>query len=103
MKSVGRGGPTRAGHLPFTPRAEKVLELSLRDTEELGHDAAGTAHILLGLIGDAEGTAARVHAGCGVSLDAVHQRAERADGALSAAPADLAATIPQPGCGAGAD
>jgi ribosomal protein S18 acetylase RimI-like enzyme len=54
----GQGAPT--GHIPFTPRAKKVLELSLREALQLGHKYIGTEHILLGLIREGEGVAAEV-------------------------------------------
>ena len=56
-----RPGPAGAGgHIPFTPRAKKVLELSLREALQLGHNYIGTEHILLGLIREGEGVAAQV-------------------------------------------
>src|SRR6476660_7785304 len=57
---VGRGERASAGHIPFTPRAKKVLELSLREALQLGHNYIGTEHILLGLIREGEGVAAQV-------------------------------------------
>jgi ATP-dependent Clp protease ATP-binding subunit ClpC len=72
---VGRGQqPPRAGHIPFTPRAKKVLELSLREALQLGHNYIGTEHILLGLIREGEGRAAEVLAGLGADLDTVRER-----------------------------
>jgi ATP-dependent Clp protease ATP-binding subunit ClpC len=47
---IGEGNQTPSGHIPFTPRAKKVLELSLREALQLGHNYIGTEHILLGLI-----------------------------------------------------
>ena len=47
---IGQGGSSPSGHIPFTPRAKKVLELSLREALQLGHNYIGTEHILLGLI-----------------------------------------------------
>src|ERR1035438_636575 len=52
---VGRGKDAPSGHIPFTPRAKKVLELSLREAQILGHNYIGTEHILLGLIREGEG------------------------------------------------
>src|SRR5947207_9407082 len=52
---IGRGASASTGHIPFTPRAKKVLELSLREALQLGHDYIGTEHILLGLIREGEG------------------------------------------------
>jgi ATP-dependent Clp protease ATP-binding subunit ClpA len=60
---TGQGHATPTGHIPFTPRAKKVLELSLREALQLGHNYLGTEHILLGLL--REGVAARVLAGFG--------------------------------------
>jgi ATP-dependent Clp protease ATP-binding subunit ClpA len=58
-----------AGHIPFTPRAKKVLELSLRESLHLKHKHIGTEHILLGLIREGEGLAAMVLTGAGLSLE----------------------------------
>src|SRR5690606_23086445 len=52
---IGQGGTAPSGHIPFTPRAKKVLELSLREALQLGHNYIGTEHILLGLIREGEG------------------------------------------------
>ncbi|WP_051751413.1 Clp protease N-terminal domain-containing protein [Streptosporangium amethystogenes] len=68
---IGRGDETPGSHIPFTPHAKKVLELSLREALGLHHTYIGTEHILLGLIRESEGVAARVLAGRGASLDAV--------------------------------
>src|SRR4030067_1159954 len=57
---VGKGSSMPAGHIPFTPRAKKVLELSLREALQLGHHYIGTEHILLGVIREGEGGAAPV-------------------------------------------
>jgi ATP-dependent Clp protease ATP-binding subunit ClpC len=59
-----------AMHIPFTPRAKKVLELSLREAIELEHNYIGTEHILLALIHDGEGVAARALESIGISLEA---------------------------------
>ena len=56
---IGQGGSSPSGHIPFTPRAKKVLELSLREALQLGHNYIGTEHILLGLIREGEGVADR--------------------------------------------
>jgi ATP-dependent Clp protease ATP-binding subunit ClpC len=61
VRIVGEGeGPVAAGQIPFTPRAKKVLELSLREALSLGHRHIGTEHVLLGLIRESEGVAARI-------------------------------------------
>ncbi len=57
---IGQGQQPPTGHIPFTPRAKKVLELSLREALQLGHNYIGTEHILLGLIREGEGVAAQV-------------------------------------------
>ena len=57
---IGQGQSAPTGHIPFTPRAKKVLELSLREALQLGHNYIGTEHILLGLIREGEGVAAQV-------------------------------------------
>ena len=65
-ESIGQGQRAPTGHIPFTPRAKKVLELSLREALQLGHNYIGTEHILLGLIREGEGVAAQVLAAVGV-------------------------------------
>ena len=57
---IGRGRQAPSGHIPFTPRAKKVLELSLREALQLGHNYIGTEHILLALTKDSQGGAARI-------------------------------------------
>jgi Clp amino terminal domain, pathogenicity island component len=68
----GQSGPT--GHIPFTPRAKKVLELSLREALQLGHDYIGSEHILLGLIREGDGVAAQVLTRLGADLGRVRQQ-----------------------------
>ena len=70
---VGRGSDVPRGHIPFTPRAKKVLELSLREALQLGHNYIGTEHILLGLIREGEGVAAQVLQKLGADLNRVRQ------------------------------
>jgi ATP-dependent Clp protease ATP-binding subunit ClpA len=65
---IGRGQYGPSGHIPFTPRAKKVLELSLRESKQLGHNYIGTEHILLGLIREGEGVAAQVLVKLGAGL-----------------------------------
>ena len=60
IQIIGRGKRAPSGHIPFTPRAKKVLELSLREALQLSHNYIGTEHILLGLIREGEGVAAQV-------------------------------------------
>ncbi len=66
---IGRGTFVPTGHIPFTPRAKKVLELSLREALQLGHNYIGTEHILLGLIREGEGVAAQVLINLGADLE----------------------------------
>src|SRR5438128_4429889 len=70
---IGQGQATPTGHIPFTPRAKKVLELSLREALQLGHNYIGTEHILLGLIREGEGVAAQVLQKLGADLNRVRQ------------------------------
>jgi ATP-dependent Clp protease ATP-binding subunit ClpC len=85
---VGMGQTAQHGHIPFTPRAKKVLELALREALQLGHNYIGTEHLLLGLIREGEGVAAQVLEKLGASLDRVRDevikivsRLERSSGA----------------------
>ena len=71
---IGQGGSSPSGHIPFTPRAKKVLELSLREALQLGHNYIGTEHILLGLIREGEGVAAQVLVKLGADLGRVRQQ-----------------------------
>jgi ATP-dependent Clp protease ATP-binding subunit ClpC len=68
---IGRGQQAPSGHIPFTPRAKKVLELSLRESLQLGHNYIGTEHILLGLIREGDGVAAQVLVRLGADLNLV--------------------------------
>ncbi|WP_338537612.1 ATP-dependent Clp protease ATP-binding subunit [Janibacter terrae] len=70
---IGPGQQAPSGHIPFTPRAKKVLELSLREALQLGHNYIGTEHILLGLIREGEGVAAQVLVKLGADLGRVRQ------------------------------
>jgi hypothetical protein len=71
---IGQGQSAPTGHIPFTPRAKKVLELSLREALQLGHNYIGTEHILLGLIREGEGVAAQVLVKLGGDLSRVRQQ-----------------------------
>ncbi len=71
---IGQGQQAPSGHIPFTPRAKKVLELSLREALQLGHNYIGTEHILLGLIREGEGVAAQVLVKLGADLGRVRQQ-----------------------------
>jgi Clp amino terminal domain, pathogenicity island component/UvrB/uvrC motif len=88
---IGRGQQAPQGHIPFTPRAKKVLELSLRESLQLGHNYIGTEHILLGLIREGDGVAAQVLVRLGADLNRVRQQVIQL---LHAHPAD------EPGPGA---
>jgi ATP-dependent Clp protease ATP-binding subunit ClpC len=71
---IGQGEQAPGGHIPFTPRAKKVLELSLREALQLGHNYIGTEHILLGLIREGEGVAGQVLVKLGADLNRVRQQ-----------------------------
>ena len=71
---IGRGQQAPSGHIPFTPRAKNVLQLSLSEAVQLGHDYVGTEHILLGLLREGEGVAAQVLVRLGAELDRVRQQ-----------------------------
>jgi ATP-dependent Clp protease ATP-binding subunit ClpA len=73
-REVGQGAKAPGGHIPFTPRAKKVLELSLREALQLRHNYIGTEHILLGVIREGEGLAARALVNGGVDLAELRQR-----------------------------
>jgi hypothetical protein len=71
---IGRGQQAPSGHIPFTPRAKKVLELSHREAVQLGHNYIGTEHILLGLIRESDGVAAQVLVKLGADQNRVSQQ-----------------------------
>ena len=71
---IGQGQQAPSGHIPFTPRAKKVLELAQREARALGHDYVGTEHILLGLIREGDGVAAQVLVKLGADLNRVRQQ-----------------------------
>jgi ATP-dependent Clp protease ATP-binding subunit ClpA len=71
---IGRGHQAPSGHIPFTPRAKKVLKLSLGEAMQLGHHYIGTEHILLSLIREGEGVAAQVLVGLGADLDRAREQ-----------------------------
>ena len=74
---IGQGQQAPSGHIPFTPRAKKVLELSLREADGLGHNYIGTEHILLGLIREGGGVAAQVLVKMGADLNRTRQQVVR--------------------------
>lgn len=101
---IGEGPSAPSGHIPFTPRAKKVLELSMREAVQLNHPYIGTEHILLGLVREGEGVAAQVFIKLGVELSKVRQavlqllngyqeKQAATAGAPEAGPAQSAATI----------
>jgi len=71
---IGRDQQAPSGHIPFAPRAKKVLELTLREAMQLGHNYVGTEHILLGLIREGEGVAAQVLVNLGEDLSRVREQ-----------------------------
>ncbi len=71
---IGRGQQAPSGHIPFTKRAKKALELSLRESLQLGHNYIGTEHILLGLLREGDGVAAQVLVKLGADLNQVRQQ-----------------------------
>jgi hypothetical protein len=91
---IGQGSEAPGRHIPFTPRAKKVLELSLREALQLGHNYIGTEHILLGLIREGEGVAARVLVGLGAGLDRVRGQVVQVLASAGAAQAEQVAAGP---------
>lgn len=85
-KIIGRGSGFVAVEIPFTPRAKRVLELSLEEARQLGHNYIGTEHLLLGLIREGEGVAARVLENLGVDLAKVRTQVIRMLGETETAP-----------------
>jgi len=79
-KIIGRGSGFVAVEIPFTPRAKRVLELSLEEARQLGHNYIGTEHLLLGLIKEGEGVAARVLENLSVDLSKVRSQIIRSLG-----------------------
>lgn len=99
---IGEGSHAPSGHIPFTPRAKKVLELSLREALQLGHNYIGTEHILLGLIREGEGVAAQVLGKLGADLSSVRQQViQLLSGYENKEPAGAGSGGPQEGTPAG--
>jgi ATP-dependent Clp protease ATP-binding subunit ClpC len=71
---IGQGQSVPSGEIPFTPRAKKVLELSLRESLQLGHNYIGTEHVLLGLVREGEGVGAQVLQKRGADLDGLRAK-----------------------------
>jgi ATP-dependent Clp protease ATP-binding subunit ClpC len=76
-EAVGPGELAPSGRIPFTPRAKEVLKLALDESKALGHRYIGTEHILLGLIREGDGVAARVLAGLGADLPGAREQVIR--------------------------
>jgi len=71
---IGQGQQAPSGHIPFTPRAKRILELSLREALQLGHNYIGTEHILLGIVCEGEGVAAQVLVRLGADSNRVRRQ-----------------------------
>jgi ATP-dependent Clp protease ATP-binding subunit ClpA len=91
---IGRGQEAPSGQIPFTPRAKKVLELSLREALQLGHNYMGTEHILLGLIREGEGVAAQVLVKLGADFSLVRQQVIQLLSGSAGGPEAVAETRP---------
>jgi ATP-dependent Clp protease ATP-binding subunit ClpA len=95
---VGRGPQQPSGHIPFTPRAKKALELSFREAIHLGHNYIGTEHILLGLIREGDGVGAQVLTRLGADLRRTRQQViALLPGGESREPAEYVRPAPGPG------
>jgi ATP-dependent Clp protease ATP-binding subunit ClpC len=94
---IGQGQQAPSGHIPFTPRAKKVLELSLREALQLGHNYIGTEHILLGLIREGEGVAAQVLVKLGADLNRVRQQVIQLLSGFQGKETQTAGTAPEGG------
>jgi ATP-dependent Clp protease ATP-binding subunit ClpC len=93
---IGRGQGASTGHIPFTPRAKKVLELSLREALQFGHHYIGTEHILLGVLSEGAGVGAQVLVGFGADLERTREQViQLLHGRMpeGTAPADLRAEL----------
>jgi ATP-dependent Clp protease ATP-binding subunit ClpC len=80
---VGQGDAVASGQIPFTPRAKKVMELALRESQAMNHDFIGTEHLLLGLAREGEGVAMRIVVELGSGAEAVRRETIRALGGTS--------------------
>src|SRR5215217_6372948 len=87
---VGVGDEAKSGEMPFTPRAKKVLDLSLREALALGHNNIGTEHVLLGLARENEGVAARILLDFGVDAETIRDEVIRS---LASAPSEAAVAV----------
>jgi Clp amino terminal domain, pathogenicity island component len=101
---VGRGQRPPSGHIPFTERAKRVLELSLRESGQLGHRYIGTEHILLAIVREGDGVAAQVLTGLGADLGRVRQQViELLHGRTDEAPRSVPGPRAAPAGGPGGD
>lgn len=94
---VGRSGSPQGQGIPFSPRAKRVLELAVEEARELGHNYIGTEHLLLGLLREGEGVAAKILHSNNVSLEAVRSTLLAAMGAAPGTPPGPGATKTKPG------
>ena len=85
---VGEGHAAPPGHIPFTPRAKKVLEMALREAQQLGHSFIGTEHILLGLLREGAGVGAQILNGEGITLSVARQEVAGVLGATGTEPVE---------------
>src|ERR1700724_4123880 len=92
---VGKGQQAPSGHIPFTPRAKKVLEFSLRESRQFGHDYIATEHILLGLVREGGGVAAQVLVKLGADLNLVRHEVTQLLAAVGRPLPDLAERVEQ--------
>jgi ATP-dependent Clp protease ATP-binding subunit ClpC len=92
---IGQGQPAPTAHIPFTPRSKKVLELSMREALQLGHDDIGTEHILLGLVREGEGVGAQVLLGSGVTLERVRGEVATLLGSLAGEAEEVSVGTPR--------
>jgi ATP-dependent Clp protease ATP-binding subunit ClpC len=98
---VGTGQHTVTAHIPFTPQAKQVLRLALSEALRFGHNYIGTEHVLLGLIQEKDGVAARVLADAGADLPRVRAEVVRLLAQYQSRPGPDADASPGPGAGAG--
>lgn len=96
ISTIGRGEGDVPAHIPFTPRAKTVLELSLREAIELGHHHVGSEHILLGLIGEGQGVAAQVLGQLGIAIEPARARIVETVGAGDKPPPTPISGTPPP-------
>jgi ATP-dependent Clp protease ATP-binding subunit ClpC len=93
---VGQGDEVTAGQIPFTPRAKKVLELSLREAVGLGHNHIGTEHILLGIVRENEGVASQILLDFDADAEKVREAVASAIGPVPVRPSGQPHPVPPP-------